>query len=91
MSPEDDFAELMFTFGHCTTCDRRVLTYPDVEADSGHLHCVHCDAVVGVELEAAPGGDLPEHGYGLLELQGCGSPDCGGGRCGRMDSEEQPG
>lgn len=83
MDSDAGFAALSFTVGHCAACDRRVLTYPDSEIDEDAVRCVHCDAAVVADLAGAAGEELPEYGYGLLELQGCGSPDCGGGKCGR--------
>jgi hypothetical protein len=83
------FDELEFTLGTCAICDRDVLTYPDPDATDGSARrCVHCDQVVQRRIRAAQGGELPEHGYGLLETQGCGSPTCGGGQCGRRQPPE---
>jgi hypothetical protein len=81
------FEELEFAIGACAVCGRDVLTYPDVEDDAGERQrCVHCDQPVRA-LQAAKGRDLPEHGYGLLETQGCGNPDCGGGQCARRQHD----
>ncbi len=81
---EAGFTEIGFTVGRCASCDREVLTYPAIEPDDDDVHCVHCDATVTDDVRTTAGANLPDHGYGLLELQGCGSPDCGGGACGRM-------
>jgi hypothetical protein len=77
------FEETRFTIGFCSACERQVLTHPDLDSAEQRLLCVHCDAVVRDGLRAAAGSELPDHGYGLLELQGCGNPDCGGGACSR--------
>lgn len=83
------FDELEFTFGWCAICDRDVLTYPDREAsDLLPRHCVHCDQAVGHHVRVGHGGELPAHGYGLLETQGCGNPSCGGGQCGRRQADQ---
>ena len=80
----DTFAVTRFIVGRCEPCDRDVLTYPAFDDEGAEFpHCVHCDAAVTAEVRDASGDDLPDHGYGLLELQGCGNPDCGGGRCSR--------
>ncbi len=78
-----EFGEAEFLLGNCPDCKRRVLTYPADASDGGGSRCVHCDSSVTDELREANGDDLPDAGYGLLELQGCGNPDCGGGRCSR--------
>jgi len=88
MQPNGGFEDTRFTVGRCLACDRRVLTYPAYDSDPPAYQCVHCDSVVTEGLDTAPGSALPDHGYGLLELQGCGSPDCGGGQCGRAQSAE---
>lgn len=81
--------ELEFTFGWCAICDRDVLTYADPEAtDGGRRQCVHCDQIVGHRMRIAHGNELPAHGYGLLETQGCGNPNCGGGQCGRRETPD---
>ena len=79
------FDELEFTLGQCAICDRDVLTYPDPDGDQ--RRCVHCDQLVQRRIRAATGEDLPSHGYGLLETQGCGNPSCGGGQCSRRQNE----
>jgi hypothetical protein len=84
-----EFGEIGFTVGHCSVCARQVLTYPALDPGSDQLHCVHCDAAVSDGIRPANGSELPDHGYGLLELQGCGNPDCGGGACSRMSSEAE--
>ena len=82
------FDELEFTIGRCAICDRDVLTYPDPEDwVLGRRLCVHCDQPVRRQLRPAKGDELPEHGYGLLETQGCGNPSCGGGQCSRRQNE----
>jgi len=82
------FEELGFIIGWCAICERDVLTYDDPEA-AEHLRrcCVHCDQAVQRSLRAATGDELPQHGYGLLETQGCGNPACGGGQCSRRQNE----
>jgi hypothetical protein len=83
------FAEVEFTVGWCAHCNRDVLTYPDLDtADAAARRCVHCEQAVDHALRAANGDDLPTHGYGLLETQGCGNPSCGGGQCSRRQNEE---
>ncbi len=84
------FTDASFTIGSCDTCEREVLTFPALDTDGDGRCCVHCDAPVTRELRLASGADLPDHGYGLLELQGCGNPECGGGTCSRQSEEEPP-
>lgn len=86
---ETGFEELEFTLGFCAICNREVLTYADADGDGEALvhRCVHCEQRVASRLRLSTGADLPDAGYGLLELQGCGSPTCGGGQCGRRPSE----
>jgi len=79
------FDELQFTVGWCAICDRDVLTYPDPDDD--RPRCVHCEQAVQHKVRAATGDELPTHGYGLLETQGCGNPGCGGGQCSRRQNE----
>lgn len=88
MELDPGFAAISFIVGRCNACERQVLTYPDTDTGTaaGQMRCVHCDATVVAEIRTTDASELPEHGYGLLELQGCGSPDCGGGRCGRSES-----
>jgi hypothetical protein len=82
------FEELEFTVGWCAICDRDVLTYADPEAEDLSLRrCVHCDEGVQHRLRSASGDQLPAHGYGLLETQGCGNPSCGGGQCSRRQND----
>jgi len=82
------FAEIEFTVGWCTQCERDVLTYPDPDSDEvAAVRCVHCEQTVDHALRTAKGDALPEHGYGLLETQGCGNPSCGGGQCSRRQNE----
>ncbi len=83
-----DFTGISFDVGQCDVCEREVLTYPAYEGEAEVICCVHCDARVTNGLRTALGEDLPDFGYGLLELQGCGNPECGGGRCSRMADEE---
>ena len=81
------FDELEFAVGSCAVCGRDVLTYPDpAEPDRERRLCVHCDQPVR-RPRAAKGQELPTHGYGLLETQGCGNPSCGGGQCSRRQNE----
>lgn len=80
-----DFDEIVFTVGYCPACDQRVLTHPDFSEESApSALCVHCDGPVVDDLRSSSGADLPDHGYGLLESQGCGNPECGGGACSRL-------
>jgi hypothetical protein len=88
MMDEGAFDELEFTFGWCAICDRDVLTYADPEAaEIAPRRCVHCDQLVARQVRVARGDELPAHGYGLLETQGCGNPSCGGGQCGRRQHD----
>lgn len=75
---------LEFPIGWCAVCGRHVLTHaaPTGGDEDGRL-CVHCDNRVDAELRAVGQGDLDSHGYALVENFDCGSPNCGGGRCGR--------
>ena len=84
-----EFAELDFPVGRCDRCGREVLAYLSYASEGGAaLCCVHCDAPLPLAPRPASGSALPEIGYGLLELQGCGNPDCGGGQCGRAMMKE---
>ena len=85
---ETSLAELDFTVGFCAICDKEVLTYADFP-DQGEpeQRCVHCDQLVQHRLRLTTGDQLPANGYGLLELQGCGNPACGGGQCSRRQNE----
>jgi hypothetical protein len=81
---EPSSAPLEFPVGWCAACGRHVLTHLDPGTDdSENRLCVHCDAQVDAELRAVEQGDLDSHGYALIENFDCGSPNCGGGRCGR--------
>ena len=82
------FEELKFQIGRCAECARDVLTYLEVDDATGDEHpcCVHCAQPVELELREARGDELPVHGYGLLETQGCGNPGCGGGQCSRRQN-----
>jgi hypothetical protein len=81
--------ELQFVVGRCAPCDRDVLTYLAVAADDRPERrlCVHCDQPVEHQIRAATEDELPSHGYGLLETQGCGNPNCGGGQCSRSQND----
>ena len=86
-APSIDSAD--FTLGWCAICSREVLTYSDYDPDAAEeRRCVHCEQLVRQRLRSAPVDDLPANGYGLLELQGCGNPSCGGGQCSRRQNEE---
>jgi hypothetical protein len=75
------FSNVEFATGHCSNCDRDVLTHSDFD-DAGveSRLCVHCDTPVDVEI--TKGSALSAYGYDVVEASGCGRPDCGGGRCG---------
>ncbi len=81
------FDELEFTLGQCAICDRDVLTYSDPDGALDEGRWVHCDQLDKRHIRAATGEDLPAHGYGLLETQGCGNPSCGGGQCSRRQND----
>lgn len=84
-----EFGDLDFRIGRCAECERDVLTYVSYGVEGGEtVCCVHCDVPLVDELQSAPGAGLPDIGYGLLETQGCGNPDCGGGQCGRAMMKE---
>lgn len=75
---------LEFPVGWCAVCARHVLTHVDFEDENSEQRlCVHCDAHVEAELKAVEQSELDGHGYALVEDFNCGSPNCGGGRCGR--------
>jgi hypothetical protein len=77
-------AEVEIAFAWCAACAREVLTHGDYDAEGRERRlCVHCDGPAAVEQRAVRLGDLDAEGYALVEEQGCGRPDCGGGRCGR--------
>jgi hypothetical protein len=77
---ELQFDDLEFPLGWCGHCQREVLTAVGDESDA--RHCVHCGEPIGGPIRHARGMDLADSGYALHEEQGCGRPDCGGGRCG---------
>ncbi len=78
------FDESEFVVAWCSGCGREVLTYiPADDPDEERRHCVHCDVALGAELRAAPGSELTAAGYAVVEPQGCGNPNCGGGQCAR--------
>lgn len=84
-----EFEDLEFRVGFCAECEREVLTYLSYGSEGGEqCCCVHCDVPLRAATRPARGADLPDAGYGLLELQGCGNPDCGGGRCGQVMMKE---
>ncbi len=83
-----EFSEVSFRIGRCEECARDVLTFPGFEPGDDRVYCVHCEKPVAEGLRDAAGDDLPDHGYGLLELQGCGNAECGGGACSRKEQEE---
>jgi len=73
--------------GHCGRCGREVLA---VLAAGGALDeerraCAHCEATLDpAALRWLDEADLDAVGYAAYaEAEGCGRPDCGGGRCGR--------
>jgi hypothetical protein len=73
-----------FILAHCESCARQVLTHTVWSENGGdELRCVHCDRPTVGPLCFASSDELPEHGYDLVELGGCGNPNCGGGRCSR--------
>ena len=74
-----EFDDLEFPLGWCKLCEREVLT---AAGNDEARQCVHCDEPV-TKVRHARGLDLAGSGYALHEEQGCGRPDCGGGRCGR--------
>jgi hypothetical protein len=76
------FSAVEFATGYCSSCERDVLTHSSFD-DSGLevRFCVHCDTPLDVEM--TKGSALSAYGYDLIEAEGCGRPDCGGGRCGR--------
>lgn len=74
---------LEFTFAWCAGCERDVLTHAHYDAEGTERRlCVHCDGDVANERTVQV-GDLEAEGYAVFEQQGCGKPDCGGGRCNR--------
>jgi hypothetical protein len=77
---ELQFEELDFPLGWCEHCQREVLT--GASADSDARYCVHCGDPIAGRIRQIRGMDLGDSGYALHEEQGCGRPDCGGGRCG---------
>ena len=88
MSEVTAFDDLRFTIGDCASCARTVLTYTAFDLDEEAHRCVHCDKAVTSNLSSTAGEALPDHGYGLLEAQGCGNPECGGGACMRLNGQE---
>ena len=81
---QEETSPLEFPVGWCTACGRHVLTHVGpYDDDTGRRLCVHCDAAVDAEVKAVQQGELDRHGYALVEDFNCGSPNCGGGRCGR--------
>jgi hypothetical protein len=80
---EPNSAPLEFPVGWCAGCGRHVLTHAGLDGEAVDRLCVHCDGRVDAELRAVKEGELDSHGYALIENFDCGSPNCGGGRCGR--------
>ena len=76
--------EAEFLVGHCTFCDRQVLTHLDLDlADEEIRLCVHCDGVVSSELTWLGTRDLEAHGYSLMQARSCGNGGgCSAGGCG---------
>jgi hypothetical protein len=73
---------LEITFAWCEACGHDVLTHAHYDQDDAERLCVHCDGPVASERKVRL-ADLEAEGYAVIEQQGCGRPDCGGGRCGR--------
>jgi hypothetical protein len=80
-----------FPVTHCTTCDKDVLCYFDLDkADCEIVRCIECST------EATAAGvrwldlhDIEELGYGfVLSPAGCDRPDCGNGHCARSVPED---
>ncbi len=77
-----DSDEVVFSLGWCSTCEKEVLTHVDYdEAGVESLLCVHCDTTVATDIRVATESGLSDREYAIVEEQGCGRPDCGGGRC----------
>ena len=75
--------DLEFTLAWCPACERDVLTHAHFDADGPERRlCVHCDGDIENQ-RVLPIDDLEAQGYAVIELEGCGKPDCGGGRCTR--------
>jgi hypothetical protein len=74
------FDDLDFPLGWCGQCRREVLIAARADREVGD--CVHCGQPITGRIRHARGIDLGASGYALYEGQGCGRPDCGGGRCG---------
>jgi len=73
---------LSLSIGPCPECKRDVLTWIDYDENGAERRlCVHCDSVVEADVHLVGEGELAEKDYALVEEQGCGRPDCGGGRC----------
>jgi hypothetical protein len=79
------FSAVDFPTGHCSSCERDVLTHTDFDGNGVETRlCVHCDTPLDAEM--TKGSALSAYGYDVIEpSSGCGRPDCGNGRCGSSD------
>ena len=81
-SVETDESSVSLSMGLCPGCKRDVLTWLDYDDDGAERRlCVHCDATVETGLRLVDESELSEKDYAFVQEQGCGRPDCGGGRC----------
>jgi len=78
------FSSVEFATGHCSGCEREVLTHSDFDSAGAEQRlCVHCDAPIDAEM--TKGSALSAYGYDVVEpkASACGTGGCGSGRCGR--------
>lgn len=78
-----------FPIVRCASCATDVLGHLDLdEHDAPIVRCVVCAAIAAPD--AVRFGDvhaLEAIGYGFVVPEsGCGRPDCGRGRCGRLET-----
>jgi hypothetical protein len=82
---ESLLADTHFPIGWCVRCARQVLTaLSPLGTETDGRQCVHCDGSIATATAMVSADELHRYGYGPRdEGEGCGRPDCGGGRCGR--------
>jgi hypothetical protein len=87
-----DTATTEFPVTYCASCERDVLCVLDLDDRDQQLpRCFECGTAADpASLRSLALADLEGLGYGyVLPEGGCGRPDCGGGRCGRSDPEDE--
>jgi hypothetical protein len=68
-----------FPTARCGNCERTVLTYVDYDKVA-QRRCVHCDSLIGTQLEWITAAELEAEGYAIgipNHRGGCGAGGCG--------------